>query len=324
MSALPDTVVPFSLPKSKPRVVQKEAPPDQRKVAVLPIRALTDSRLTDGAVRILGLLCSYCNRAGITWVSQKRLAEDMQTSRQNITNQLAKLRDAGYVEIVRKGFRGERCNTLRVIFDPSIKAEDAISITSSIEDTRPPAIREEQQLEASQQIDREGQARIAKLISQAIKQPPTRSATMPKSGETVTVRKMREAIKKAQTKESKPAQKQQPIGNRTVSNEGIPKVSNEGLNQASIGHSPVSSEDTDQFPITRHEHIRESLKKDSLNRFNTVLGNFEVERLTAAGMTAEQIDDSLDTLLPIYQAEGLTPTSQLLADSILQMHRDTA
>ena len=41
-------------------------------------------------------------------------------------------------------------------------------------------------------------------------------------------------------------------------------------------------------------------------------------------MTAEQIKDSLDTLLPIYQAEGLTPTSQLLADSILQMHRDTA
>lgn len=147
---------------------------------------------------------------------------------------------------------------------------------------------------------------------------------MPKSGETVTVRKMREAIKKAQTKESKPTQKQQPIGHSPVSYEDIPKVSNEGLIEASIGHSPVSSEDTDQFPITRHEHIRESLKKDSLNRFNTVLGNFEVERLTAAGMTAEQIDDSLAVLLPIYQAEGLTPTSQLLADSILQMHRDTA
>jgi len=107
----------FTLPK-KPRIYKKDAPPDQRKIAVMPLKALTDQTLTDGSIRILGVLCSYCNRAGLTWVSQKRLSEDMKTSRQNITNQLAKLRDAGYVEIVRKGFRGERCNTLRVIFDP--------------------------------------------------------------------------------------------------------------------------------------------------------------------------------------------------------------
>jgi DNA-binding transcriptional ArsR family regulator len=170
MSAVPDNIVPFTLPK-KPRIKEKDAPPDQRKVCIMPIRALTDERLTDGSVRILALVCSYCNRAGITWVSQKRLAEDMKTSRQNITNQLAKLREHGYVEIIRKGFRGERCNTLRVVFDSSITAEDAIAMTSNKEDTRPPAIREEQERQASQEIDREGQTRIAKLISQALKQP---------------------------------------------------------------------------------------------------------------------------------------------------------
>ena len=69
-----DNIVPFTLPK-KPRIKEKDAPPDQRKVCIMPIRALTDERLTDGSVRILALVCSYCNRAGITWVSQKRLAE---------------------------------------------------------------------------------------------------------------------------------------------------------------------------------------------------------------------------------------------------------
>ena len=309
MSALPDTVVPFTLPK-KPRIKEKDAPPDQRKVSVLPIRALTDSRLTDGAVRILALLCSYCNRAGITWVSQKRLAEDMKTSRQNITNQLAKLRDAGYVEIVKKGFRGERCNTLRVIFDPSITAEEAIAITSNKEDTRPPSMQETP--------DPAGQARIASLISKALKQPPTRSKTMPKSGETRTVREMKEAIQKAQSKKSKPVDKpvdnHQSIGHSPVSNESSPEVSNEALHRQPIGHSSVS--------YNAEEHIRESINRDSFKRFNSVLSNFEVDELIAHGLTAEQIADSLDTLLPLYRAEGIEPTSSVLADGIRQLQAD--
>lgn len=138
MSAVPTNVVDFKLPKRKPRVLEKEAPPDRRMVAVVPIRAITDKTLTDACFRTLAVLCSYCNRAGITWVSQKRLADDMKVSRQAITKQLVKLRAAGYVEITRKGFRGERSNTLRVVFDATLSAQDAIAITSGIEDTRPP------------------------------------------------------------------------------------------------------------------------------------------------------------------------------------------
>lgn len=138
MSALPANVVDFKLPKRKPKIIEKAAPPDQRAVAVLPIRALVDKQLTDGTFRILGLLCSYCNRAGLTWVSQARLADDMKVSRQAITKHIGKLVAAGYVEVSKKGFKGEKPNTLRVIFDPSIKTEDAVAITSSLEDTRPP------------------------------------------------------------------------------------------------------------------------------------------------------------------------------------------
>jgi predicted transcriptional regulator len=146
MSAVPANVVDFKLPKRKPKVIEKEAMPDRRSLAVVPIRAAVDKTLTDACFRTLAVLCSYCNRAGITWVSQKRLAEDMKVSRQAITKQITKLRAAGYVEITRKGWRGERSNTLRVVFDTTLTAQDAIAITSGIEDTRPPdqAKREEE------------------------------------------------------------------------------------------------------------------------------------------------------------------------------------
>jgi DNA-binding MarR family transcriptional regulator len=322
MSAVPDNIVPFTLPK-KPRIKEKDAPPDQRKVCIMPIRALTDERLTDGSVRILALVCSYCNRAGITWVSQKRLAEDMKTSRQNITNQLAKLREHGYVEIIRKGFRGERCNTLRVVFDSSITAEDAIAMTSNKEDTRPPAIREEQEREASQQIDREGQARIAKLVREALKQPPKKERIMPTEGQTRTVKKMKEEIQQTKAKRSKsvdkPVDNHQSIGNRAVSNESIPEVSNESLHRQPIGHSGVSLNSEEHYKRS----IKESIVKDSLK--NRVLGNLEVkdfDQLIDSGLKPEQIEDALATLLPLFAAEGLTPTSAVLTDSVLQLSRD--
>ena len=320
MSAVPDNIVAFTLPK-KPRIKEKDAPPDQRKVCIMPIRALTDERLTDGSVRILALVCSYCNRAGITWVSQKRLAEDMKTSRQNITNQLAKLREAGYVEIIRKGFRGERCNTLRVIFDPSITAEEAITMTSNKEDTRPPAIREEQERQASQEIDREGQARIAKLISQALKQPTKpKGYAMPAKGETRAVREVKEAMQKTQAKRSKSVEKtvdnHQSIGHPPVSNESSPEVSNESLHRQPIGHSSVS--------YNSEEHYKESIKsneyKDSLK--NTVMGNQEIKMLIDNGMTIEQVREAEELIAPLFAAEGLTPSSAVMSQAILQMHRD--
>jgi len=141
MSALPENIIPFELPKRKPRVVQQDAPPDQRKVAVIPIRACTDRRLTEGMIRALILMCSYCNRAGITWVSQKLLAERLGVSQQAVSKHLVKLQAAGYLEIHKRAVPGERHTTWRVIFDPSIKVEDAVAITSAIEDTRPPTHR---------------------------------------------------------------------------------------------------------------------------------------------------------------------------------------
>lgn len=310
MSAMPSTVVPFVLPR-KPRIMEKDAPPDQRKVSVLPIRALTDDKLTDGAFRVLGLLCSYCNRAGITWVSQKRLSEDMKTTRQNITNQMAKLRQLGYVEIVRKGFRGERCNTLRVVFDPGISAEEAIAITSNKEDSRPPSMQP--------QTDPAGQARIASLMANAFKQPPTRAKAMNKPGDNRMVREIREAAQKARSKQSKavdkPVDNHQSIGHPPVSNESISEVSNEGLHRQPIGQPTVSLN-------ALKNSIKESSYKDSLKRFNTVLGHSEIQELIERGLTEDQIADSLGILMPLYRAEGIEPTAAILIVGITQLQAD--
>ena len=152
-SPQPSNVIEFKLPKRRPKVVEKPAPPEQKKFAVLPFRAILDERLTNGDIRCLALLAAYCNRAGITWVSQKTLAERLKVSRQQISKHMAHLRECGHVRITHKGFRGERCNTLQVVFDESISADDAISITSNIEDTRPPErIRKDQKAMEDQDL----------------------------------------------------------------------------------------------------------------------------------------------------------------------------
>jgi DNA-binding transcriptional ArsR family regulator len=137
----------------------------------MPIRALTDRRLSDAAVRVLGILCSYANRAGLTWVSQVKLAKDMGVTKQAISKQIVKLKAAGYVEVVKKGFKGERTDTVRVVFDESIDVETALAVTSRHEDNVKPVT------------------------------PPAKEYQMPK-GDTVTVAKMKAEIaaKKASKK----------------------------------------------------------------------------------------------------------------------------
>lgn len=137
MSAIPANVIEFKLPK-RPKIIEKQAPPDQRKFAVVPMRAATDTELHGFSVKVLVLLCSYANRAGITWVGQQRIAEHLGVAKQQVARAMKQLRERGHIEIMSKGFRGERANTTRVIYDTEIRAEDAIAITSGQEDTRPP------------------------------------------------------------------------------------------------------------------------------------------------------------------------------------------
>jgi hypothetical protein len=132
------TPVAFSLPKRKPRVIEKEEVPYQHKYAVVPFPALADARLHHLSARVLALICAYANRAGITWVGQARIAGHLNITKQAVNKAVKQLKEVGYIQVMRRGFRGTKADTIRIVFDPSISAEEAISITSGIEDTRPP------------------------------------------------------------------------------------------------------------------------------------------------------------------------------------------
>ena len=155
-----------------------------RQFVISPIRALTDKRLTHYAHQILCLVCSYCNKEGITWISQKSLSEDMGVSRQAITKQITNLRNLGYIQIIKKGFRSTHSNTLKVIFD----------------ETQPNV----SQLEVDEdQIDVEAQKNVIQMINKAFnRQPQLDAQSSSKRAETQTVKAMKEHIKRVKNNAS--------------------------------------------------------------------------------------------------------------------------
>lgn len=305
----------FALPK-KPRIKPKDAPPDQRKVCIMPIRCIPDNRLTDGAFRALALLCSYCNRAGITWVSQTRLAKDMGVTQQAISKHFKQLKDLGYLETVRKGFKGERTDTLRVIFDPDITAEQAIAMTSNKEDTRSPAIKEEQERQAMQDMtpDPEGQKRIAQMIAKAFQQPNHKERTMPKTGETRAVREVKEAMAKAKAKQSKTVDKS--VDNLPTNHNS--KVVNEEAVHSQPNHNSRVVDNSE-------EHIGVlGVVGKVVDKSFKYLNKVDTDNLIQGGMTVQQVREAEEMLAPLFEAEGITPSSNVMMQAIMQMHRDAA
>lgn len=133
----------FNVPKPT-KIKLKGKLPDQRKIAVMPLRALRDKTLTNQAIRVLGLLCSYANRAGITWVSGTTLGKEIGVSKSAISHQMKKLKDRGYVEVVKRGYAGQRTDTVRIIYDESISTADALAILSNEDEYRSPTMMQEE------------------------------------------------------------------------------------------------------------------------------------------------------------------------------------
>lgn len=185
---IPDNVIPFSLPKRKPKIVEKEEIPHVKAYCITPFRAAADKRLHEGTLRVLMILCSYTNRAGITWVGQETIGKQLGISKQAVNKQMKILAQHGYIVVVSKGFRGERANTTRVVFDESISTEDAISITSSQEDTRPPSFIKKELNEMTKDI--ESKLKDLPKLDQMGK--PKRAKIKPT--DSITTRQMKEVI----------------------------------------------------------------------------------------------------------------------------------
>ena len=155
----------FVLP-TPPKIKIKPAPPDQRQIAVMPLRALKDRTLTNASIRVLGLLCSYANRAGITWVGHDRLAKDLGVSRTAITHQLVRLRKKNYIKTIVQGGKNSHTSTTRVIFNEDIDTADAMAMVS--DDVRSPQMIE-QEIESMSTVPLKATKRARKTIKLPVK-----------------------------------------------------------------------------------------------------------------------------------------------------------
>jgi hypothetical protein len=191
---LPDNIINFKLPK-KPKVVEKEDQPYQKQYSITPYRAAADKRLHEGTLRVLMTLCSYTNRAGITWVGITAIGKELGISKQAVSKQMKLLESLGYVQVVSKGFRAERANTRRVIFDPSLTTEDVIAVAGSAEeDVRPPFMVKQEEKEMDE-LARKRMVEQAMELSKGFgKANVFKVNTEPKPTDSITVREMKMKI----------------------------------------------------------------------------------------------------------------------------------
>jgi Mn-dependent DtxR family transcriptional regulator len=108
----------------------------------------------------------------------------MEVSRPAITKQITNLRNLGYIEIIKKGFRSTHSNTLKVIFD----------------ETQPNV----SQLEVDEErIDVEAQKNVIQMINKAFnRQPQLDAQSSSNRVESPTVKAMKEHIKRVKNNAS--------------------------------------------------------------------------------------------------------------------------
>jgi DNA-binding MarR family transcriptional regulator len=134
----------IKMPDQAPKIIRKEMIPDARALSIVPIRAFKDRRLTAGQFRALGTLCSYTNKAGLLWAGLERMGKDLGISRAAMHIYVQALERMGYVETVYKGFKGERADTRRIIYNPG----QSIGETMRKTETAAPYVAEKQAKQA--------------------------------------------------------------------------------------------------------------------------------------------------------------------------------
>jgi len=103
---------------------------DKRKFIVIPYRAAVDRRITPGNMRALQIVCSYANKAGILWASQERMAKDIGLTKTGFNFHVRKLKKLGYLKTEHRGWRGERADTLRIVYEPGQTLDDILAINN--------------------------------------------------------------------------------------------------------------------------------------------------------------------------------------------------
>ena len=82
----------------------------------LPARAHLDHRMTPGLMRVYTSMLWHLNEDWVCWPGQDLIASELGITRQAVSKSIERLIHLGYVEIVRRGYRGTgQTNVYRVI-----------------------------------------------------------------------------------------------------------------------------------------------------------------------------------------------------------------
>jgi len=321
-----NNVIPFSLPK-KPKVIQKEEIPFKKSYCVTPYRAAADKNLHEGTLRVLMMLCSYTNRAGITWVGQATIGKHLGISKQAVNKQMKLLIQHGYIQVVSKGFRGERANTTRIIFDETVSTEDAISIVSAQEDARPPYLIKKEQQDMSKEIEK----KLSELPKLDGMSKPKRAKIKPT--DSITVRQMKKVINEkmdkdeARTKRLKTSVKDvvKPV-DKSVDNSLHSQPHSQPLG---VDREVIEGSISNNIYINNNKELINKL----LNIYKNVINNkFKVERvlteqdvnamtvMVEAGLDEQLWKDVLEDILETMKAKRQEPPHRIsyFKDGILK------
>jgi hypothetical protein len=109
-------------PQNEPSYDEELAAQFSPAFAVIPGRALTDTRLSPSEFRVFAVMCGHANRADrICWPKQETLAKLLGTDKFEISRAVRRLAELGYVQIIKRGY--PLSNKYRIVFeDPSPSA----------------------------------------------------------------------------------------------------------------------------------------------------------------------------------------------------------
>jgi len=307
-----ENVINFDIPKEKK--IQKKNSTDNRKYIVLPISILKH-KLTGSELKILLLLGSYANKAGITWVSQKRLAKEINSSRQYINNNIAKLKKKGILEVIRFGVKGERGQTIRIIYNKQDDIKDVISNTSDKEtDTRHPKVIEQETKQAMEspyqdytnhtfedknqlEKNRKYSKQLLKVVN---KNNNIRMGGLNRLGDSIDKNELNilqtmieENMKKEKAKKSKPKGKkvnQSVDKDKPKVNQGVDKSKPTGCPNIQVTFNRLTSIDNiyntyDNYMVTNGYATKTIMTEDDLKAS---------ELLIESGLTEQQLEETLN------------------------------
>ena len=115
----------FQLPDAP--TIRQHKPVDKRAYTIVPIRAATDRRIRPAAMRVLLVVCSYANKAGLAWPSHANVGKDLGVSRQGAGRQIRILRELGYLKVVKNHSHGKTAQILRVIYNEELSNRELMN-----------------------------------------------------------------------------------------------------------------------------------------------------------------------------------------------------